>query len=66
MKLNFWRVAAYATLFTSIGGLLTALFLDADALQWNGPVFTALVWVRIEWFLAALAESKKDDDDHED
>mgnify|MGYP006377702073 CR=1 FL=1 len=63
MKINWWRVAAISMLLLSVAGHLIALFLDTDALGWVTPVFVSLLLVRLEWFIAALNESKETHDE---
>lgn len=65
MKLNPWRVAAYTLLALSVGGLGTALLLDAEALNWGLASLISYGIVRLEWFIAALAEAKNTDDTHD-
>lgn len=65
MKLNPWRVTAYCLLALSIGGLGTALLLDAEALDWGLASLISYGIVRLEWFLSALTEAKKSDDTYE-
>lgn len=62
MKINFWRVAAYAMYFLSVSTFIGSFILDSV----HTPLIAlyALVSygiVRLEWFLNALSEAKKDD-----
>ena len=63
MKLNPWRVTAYCLLALSVGGLGTALLLDAEALDWGLASLISYGIVRLEWFLSALSEAKKSDEE---
>lgn len=64
-KINIWRVIAYTLLIISLGGLLTALLLDAEALNWGLASLISYGIVRLEWFLSALTEAKNTDDTYE-
>jgi len=65
MKINPWRVTAYALLALSVGGLGIALLLDAEALNWALAALISYGIVRLEWFLSALTEAKNTDDTHD-
>lgn len=60
-QINWWRVAAYCLLALSVGGLLTALLLDAEALNWGLASLISYGIVRLEWFLSTLTEAKNTD-----
>lgn len=65
MSINPWRVTAYGLLALSIMGLLAALLLDAEALNWGLASLISYGIVRLEWFLSALTEAKKSDDTYD-
>lgn len=65
MSINPWRVTAYGLLTLSIMGLLAALLLDAEALNWGLASLISYGIVRLEWFLSALTEAKKSDDTYD-
>lgn len=66
MKINPWRIAAYCTTFCAVGGTLLSIFLDGNTLGWASVFIGSATWTRVEWVLAALLESKKNDDHDED
>lgn len=65
--LNFWRVAAICSVICATTGTLLSIFLEGNTLNWAALWVATATWTRVEWVLAALTESKKDDrEDDED
>lgn len=62
MNINWWRVVAYALLALSFTGLIVGLTLDTGGVSWALASLVTYGIVRLEWFIAALAEAKESDD----
>ena len=59
MNINWWRVAAYALLALSFGGLIVGLTLNTGGVNWARASLVTYGIVRLEWTLAALMNSKE-------
>lgn len=59
MIINLWRVAAYTLTALAFGGTCAALLMETAVVPWAALFTSGVVWARVEWVLAAMAESTK-------
>ncbi len=65
MKVNWHRVIAYLLWALSFFGMVSAILLDTNAIEWALATLVSYGIVRLEWFLSALTEAKNTDDTHD-
>lgn len=65
MKVNWHRVIAYLLWVLSFFGMISAILLDTNAIEWALATLVSYGIVRLEWFLSALTEAKNTDDTHD-
>ena len=57
-QINYWRVASYALLATSFGGLVLGIALNTGYTLGAIATMVAYGIMRLEWFIDALNNSK--------